>query len=433
MPNSMFLRLRQSVFRLTYILMLSAMIGQTAWHLYKYFSGVYKTSTYGFFSEMLLNYHGGFVRRGLLGEVLFILRQIIPLNVADLVLLLYYGGFFLLVWLLLRLCVKHGWSAYLLPFPVFLYLYLCDPYIMAGKRDCIILLMSYLGFFLYRHYIDNRSFAKLLIVNLWLVMAFLIHEAFFFFGAVVILFHSFCFIYRKTRNSYIAFCTFCLYWLPVLISLLFIVMCPGNTNGVIEVISSWEPYVDLGPADHSYLYKTVGVLSFKDVVGQVFYDAWLSPFILIIPKWPINIMILACLYYCLTRMNTIDLGLYKLMDFDNIQLSNILLLQACFIFPLSLFVFSDFARLLPYWSISSFFFFHFFSDRKEFPACLTSVSLYLQKSLDGCKICHNQWLYWCVLLLLPIGWFGASITGILPFIPNELKHILIGVEMTVNY
>jgi len=64
---------------------------------------------------------------------------------------------------------------------------------------------------------------------------------------------------------------------------------------------------------------------------------------------------------------------------------------------------------------------------------LTSVSIKFQKFIDGCKYCHNQWLYWGVLLLLPIGWFGATLTGMLPFIPNELKHLIMGVEMTVNY
>ena len=218
--------------------MIAAMAGQTAWHLYKYITGVYKTTTYGFISEMLLNYEGGFVRRGFLGEVLFLLRESIPFNVADAVLLIYYGSFFLLTWLLSRLCIKHGWSLFLLPFPVFLYLYLCDPYFMAGKRDCIIILMSYIAFYLYRRYVGNRSYVRLLLVNLWVVVAILIHEAFFFFGTVIIVFHSFFLSFRETHSLIKGLAISCVSWLPVLITLLLIYMYPGNTQGIVEVISS---------------------------------------------------------------------------------------------------------------------------------------------------------------------------------------------------
>ena len=413
--------------------MIAAMAGQTAWHLYKYIAGVYKTTSYGPYSDFLLNYEGGFVRRAFLGEGLFVIRGIIAFNVADAVLLLYYGSFFLLTWLLIRLCIKHGWSLFLLPFPVFLYLYLCDPYFLAGKRDCIILLMSYIAYLLYRHYIDNSSYIRLLLVNLWIVVAFLIHEAFFFFGASIIIFHSFSLIYRETHSLIRSCFVSSIYWLPVLIALLFIIKYPGNTSGIVEVVSSWTPYIDLGPAGQSYIYNYVGSISLKDVPEHVFYDAWLSPIIWKIPKLPFNLLILILLYYCLTRINTIDLKLYKLSYYDHVQLSNILLLQAFFILPLSLFLFSDLARLLPYWSISSLFFFSFFKDRKEFPISLTSVSIRLQKFIDGCKCCHNQWLYWGILLLLPIGWYGAALTGMFPFIPNELKHLFMGVEMAVTY
>lgn len=429
MSISSLVRFRQIVFLTTFLLMIAAMIGQTVWHLYKYITGIYKTTI---FSEMLLNYEGGFVRRGFLGEGLFMIREIITFNVADAVLLLYYGSFFFLTWLLVRLCIKHGWSLFLLPFPVFMYLYLCDPYFMAGKRDCIILLMSYIAFLLYRRYVDNRSFVRLLIVNLWIVVALLIHEAFLFFGVIIIIFHLCSLLYRERHNLIKGIILSCIYWSPVLITLFIIYMYSGNINGVIEVISSWELYIDLGPAEQSYIYNTVGSLSLKDVVEHVFCVAWLSPIIWEIPKFPFNFVILFFLYYCLTRINTIDLKLYKLADFDHIQLSNILLLQASFLLPLSLFLFSDLARLLPYWSISSLFFFHFFEDRNEFPQGLTLISIRLQKFIDSYKYSHSQWMYWGGLLLLPIGWFGATLTGMFPFIPNELKHLMMGLEMAVN-
>ena len=433
MGISSLVRFKQIVFWTTFLLMIAAMVGQMSWHLYKYFTGVYKTTTYGFFSEMLLSYEGGFVRRGFLGEGLFVIRKIITLNVADAVLLLYYGSFFLLMWLLVRLCIKHGWSLFMLPFPVFMYLYLCDPYFMAGKRDCIIILMSYIAFLLYRRYVDNRSCVTLLIVNIWIVVALLIHEAFLFFGVIIIIFHLCFLLYRERHNLIKGIILSCFCWSPVLIALFIIYMYPGNVNGIVEVISSWKPYIDLGPADHSYIYNTVGSLSLNDVIGHVFYDAWLSPIIWKIPKLPINFIILFFLYYCLTRINTIDLKLYKLADFDHIQLSNILLLQASFLLPLSLFLFSDLARLLPYWSISSLFFFHFFEDRNEFPQGLTLISIRLQKFIDSYKYSHSQWMYWGVLLLLPIGWFGATLTGMFPFIPNELKHLMMGIQMNVNF
>ena len=109
---------------------------------------------------------------------------------------------------------------------------------MAGKRDCIIILMSYIAFYLYRRYVGNRSYVRLLLVNLWVVVAILIHEAFFFFCTVIIVFHSFFLSFRETHSLIKGLAISCVSWLPVLITLLLIYMYPGNTQGIVEVISS---------------------------------------------------------------------------------------------------------------------------------------------------------------------------------------------------
>lgn len=423
-------RLSQLVFVMTFVLMLLAMIGQTSWHLYKYFTGVYSPA-YGFFGEMLINYQGGFVRRGLLGEVLFLVRGVLPFDVIDAVLLVYYGSFVLIVLLLLRLFKQHGWSIFLLPFPVFLYEYLCDPYIICCKRDCLILLFAYVGFYMYRRFVNNPTFWGLLYTNIFLIIGGLIHEAFFVFCAFIIIYHFYFKRCQATPNRFSCFLETLICWSPTLLALLGVGICSGQSEQAVAIIDSWNQYVELGNPTESYVYRTLGQMKFDDVVTESL-SHWFRPFCGLLPVWPVNIFVGICLYYLVTRMNIIDLGTFPLIDMDVVQLSNILLFQFLILLPFSLLM-HDLARLLPYWSISSLFFMHFFPNRNVFPSMLSSLSDILQRQIDRIPVLNKQWVYLLILILLPIGYMGANLTGMFPFIPNEMKHWIMGIPMFVNY
>ena len=68
-------------------------------------------------SEWLINYEGGFVRRGLCGEILYGLYQVHPYPVRDMILILGFTGFFFFMVLLIGLFRREGWSPVLLIAP----------------------------------------------------------------------------------------------------------------------------------------------------------------------------------------------------------------------------------------------------------------------------------------------------------------------------
>lgn len=69
------------LFRVTFVVMLLAMAWQTGMHLWMYNQGAYGYD-YGCINEMQINYEGGFVRRGLFGEILLGVRSIFSFSVV---------------------------------------------------------------------------------------------------------------------------------------------------------------------------------------------------------------------------------------------------------------------------------------------------------------------------------------------------------------
>lgn len=61
-------------------------------------------------SEWLINYQGGFVRRGLLGQVLFLLYQLHPFNLRFALLTISVLTSFLFLILIVRIFIRRGWS-----------------------------------------------------------------------------------------------------------------------------------------------------------------------------------------------------------------------------------------------------------------------------------------------------------------------------------
>ena len=87
-------------------------------------------------SDWLINYEAGFVRRGLIGQFLFILYNIKPHPIAYTIIVIYMGSFFLLIGVLIHIFKKNGWSLFVTIFPVCLAISF-----LGVRRDYLILLI----------------------------------------------------------------------------------------------------------------------------------------------------------------------------------------------------------------------------------------------------------------------------------------------------
>lgn len=103
-------------------------------------------------SDWLINYQGGFVRRGLLGEVLFMLYQLHPFNLRFALLAISIITSVLFLIIVVRIFIKHSWSIAILPMGCcFFFTFLS----IAQRKDFILLILTYAIFTIYNRYLKK--------------------------------------------------------------------------------------------------------------------------------------------------------------------------------------------------------------------------------------------------------------------------------------
>ena len=125
-----------------------------------------------------------------------------------------------------------------------------------------------------------------------------------------------------------------------------------------------------------------------------------SPSFLRIPLVFLNLF---AAYLLVTRINTVDMGLYKKKQMDNVLMSNIVLIQLFAMLPMFTILSCDWGRTIPYWLFSSLFFYHVFKyEQIEFFPFLTKVSRKFQTIISKNPILRNNYTYILLVLLSPI-------------------------------
>ncbi|MDR1789183.1 MAG: hypothetical protein LBR12_02305, partial [Opitutaceae bacterium] len=132
-------------------------------------------------SEWLINYQGGFVRRGLWGELLFFLHRRAGVDPALVIHFIVLVSVCTLVCVVVRMFYKNGYSCFLLPF-VFMLGGLWAPAwtLMEGRRDALMLTLAAAAFWFYGKWLKNNSFGS--VIAIWMIGCFAIlsHEPSFF-------------------------------------------------------------------------------------------------------------------------------------------------------------------------------------------------------------------------------------------------------------
>jgi hypothetical protein len=385
-------------------------------------------------SDWLINYQGGFVRRGLAGELLWRLYQLHPYPVATVIMIIYFISVMLIITLLVWLFRRNGWSLYLLPFPLFLYVSL-ERGFMLGKRDYIQLLLAFVVFWEFRNYLIESALKKRIIhvVVLWCltVLMLLLHEGIFFAVFPFLVLYTFV-RYRESWKNFLRKTV--LLWWPAGMILCMIVAFHGHEQTGQTIWHSWYPCFNAYPLSVALPALGEGLQwiggSFAKGVYNSLDCSWRLNFLGPLPVWPFNVYMLACIYYLVTRMNTLRMGWYALKPIDHVQLSNIVLLQFVFILPLLGIIACDMCRFVPYWCVTSCFLYGLFPERKGIPSFIDRLSMRLQEGIDNSRLLCSPWAYFIVLITLPLCFSSASPNGMFPFIPNDLKHRL--VEMLIG-
>lgn len=212
-----------------------------------YFSG------YGY-TELLINFQGGFVRRGLLGELLY---QICSATGVSPFVIIY--GVCIVAWIgvvsfFIQKFNKNNWSWWILMSPMFL-----GATTNTIRKDYILYIILIIIFYLLS---QRKNTINLLGVQFLICLGLMLHEAFIFFGIPIVL--LFLLTKKSTRTA------------GILISIIsisvFLILCKfkGNTEIADSIYNSWNSIIP-----HGELIKTsnnsIGAIGWETIKTMNFH------------------------------------------------------------------------------------------------------------------------------------------------------------------
>lgn len=375
-------------------------------------------------SDWMINYEGGFVRRGLIGEVLYLIYFHIHNYPLPLVIMtIYYTSFALFTVFFSKLLIRNGVSIFILPFAICLFIGLGVACI-EGRRDYIALTITGLIFLTYYKLLTQKKKKYLFYLYALSILTILMHEASFFFTFPILMLHTLVYYYDKSSklNCVKELITI---WLPAVLTMMLVSYFKGSEDIAKAIWASW--------ADCLYRYPLNGneapigdgpqFLSFglSDALKRHIAVSWNSPMHLVF-----NFYTFIAVYYLVTRINIINLKWYSLKSIDTTKLSNIMIVQFISLFPMFGFLSCDWGRTIPYWVISSLMLYCIIPtnsiNSNIVINLLSYISTNIQNGLSRLKLLNYPLIYLFILISIPLDSFkGPNIWGSFLFIPYEWK------------
>lgn len=211
--------------------------------------------------ELMINFQGGFVRRGLLGELLFQAFQLHPYPVHTVI--LYAEAFILVVFLGLS-C----WVFYRLRYIPIMAFAILIANMTAYRRDFLLLLLAYLIFYLLINYVTRHRYWSLGLSIATTCLAVLLYEPSFFFivPLSIFLFYRYdshvCNRSRRILNTLLTFS------LPLLTMALTCIY-KGNRPQADAIWQSWSPLFDYLGIQQPVLPDALGFLAWSQSIDEV--------------------------------------------------------------------------------------------------------------------------------------------------------------------
>ena len=367
-------------------------------------------------SEWLINYEGGFVRRGLTGQLLWSLEQWFPydIRVALMGICIIASAVFLC--LILRVFKKEGWSLLIIPTGFCLGFTLFN---LWGRRDYISLMLTFSLFLLFRHVLRHpRQWLAWVAFYILSALQLLMHEASFFYTFPILMLYGFHH-HRDQRLSIVkSLCTSALQFLPVVLVMGAACIFKGNENVAQAIWDSWVPVVGRYQADVSKMGWGVFALTWSpEMIFPSHFSTSLmgdaSPAV-----WRIPLVLLNLLagYYLVTRLNAVDMGLYRPKPMSHVMMSNVALIQFVAMLPMFTVLSCDWGRTIPYWVISSLMFYYVFKQEPTtFASPLTSMSSRIQEKISKSKVLSSPYTYILLVLLAPVPTYNAPLDHVNTF------------------
>ena len=191
-----------------------------------FLAGVNVVITYNAMTEWVVNYQGGFVRRGLIGELIFRLSDIFNLNLRFIFFLL-QSSFYLIYYYLLYQLFKDFKPNYYILLAIFSPIFIVFPIAeleAIGRKEILIFILLLLSMHVYFKFLNN--FFLILFISIFYPILILTHESSIFY---CLFFISFIFLTSK-KIDFIYVIKLFLFSLPTLICIYFVYSYPHTAS-----------------------------------------------------------------------------------------------------------------------------------------------------------------------------------------------------------
>lgn len=354
-------------------------------------------------SDWLINYQGGFVRRGLIGELLLQLEHIMPYNVRHAIVgieIISYVLFFIVTF---RIFIKYRWSILAAMFPV-----ACvTQSIGCYRRDFMMLCLCALTFYLFFKYLKEKRKTLLVLSVAVMSLGIVVYEPIFFVLVPVLAlqYWNAC-GERKWLKTALVFT-------PPTACMLLSCVYSGNGAQTDAIWQSWIPYMmadGYNPAD-----GMGGAVEFLKLTNTDVFKMHLE--ISFGDNIPLSvatlIIVLSLAFFLCTNVPQIN-KMRKTVTRNGYadKLGRILIFQLLMQLPLFTVLSTDYGRTLPMSLYTSFFLFHYSHAngiKINVTPPLEKAANRLTGLLNRAPVCGNPYFYILVILVFPLQMFMPSL------------------------
>jgi hypothetical protein len=388
-------------------------------------------------TEFLINYQGGFVRRGLLGEIILYLYNCTGLSPYILIISICIISYVTLIWFIIKSFIKNGYTLFILPFVFFLGNPIINNFWVRKDILLILIFISIIYFSL------KKSNWHLIFVNLFFIVGLLIHESigFFCFPILLLILVSQKSNFSKDGKALIkSIITSISQLIPSIFTFLCVLYFKGSQSISSHIWASWKPIeFPIQDKDNSQIPTAIDGLSWSLKQGLSLTVQTLKNFngdVYAPIAWFLIILII---YYIVTNISKLNYNIlnYKpYKNFNKANLSNVLFFQLLAIIPLFILGW-DYSRWVFYWITTSFAIVILVPEKKlsiVFPDVVSTTSTKINTFLD-LLIGKSNVLLLCVMIgFNNCSWDffnsinSGSVVIILQFFSKALHQLLLLVK-----
>lgn len=351
-------------------------------------------------SDWLINFEGGFVRRGLIGEMLYLIYKFTHVNIPVLITVFSFCLLLLFSFLFVRKWLQYRLSVILLPSFVLLGGIGGGNSFMWFRRDVLIYLLVWAAFVCYSKLLKNKKKYEILF-QIVAIITILSHEASFFYMLPIVACHYF-FLNLKNHRRKESLMKVIILSFPTICTFIICSIFKGNEEVANAIWNSWNPMfvqlcigdVPMGLGPNALTWNTITTFKYHAMLNFIKSDSGIPGFLL----WP---FVYLAILYLLVNINRIVLcSVDGKKPFSVIKYMHVLLIVCFFMLPMFTVLSCDNKRLMLYCTITSFLFYFSVPSNmlgvfyhKQLSNCIKRISSFMTQG-----VLQNKWIFILVLL-----------------------------------